>query len=327
MMERLADWLWYQHRWAGYLLLPLALLFYCVSQIRRWYIQRQSPQALGVPVIVVGNISVGGTGKTPVIVSVVEFLQQQGFKPAVVSRGYGGKVQSYPYALNANSTAELAGDEPLLIYQRCQCPVVVAPKRLEAARYALAHFDVDVILSDDGLQHYALPRDLEIIVVDGKRGLGNRLCLPAGPLRELAGRLKQANFVLVNGDTNQQFSPQQQMFSVQAQSLQALGQTSGLPKQNHVHAVAGIGNPQRFLNSLASSGFSAEPHFFPDHHAFTLSDVQFTDDLPVIMTEKDAVKCAAFKQLSQHWYLPVNAHLPSQFYQDLLQQLTSLKKV
>lgn len=325
-MEKFADWLWYQSKWAGWLLSPLALLFYFISRSKRQAFIKHPPKALAVPVIVVGNISVGGTGKTPLLIALIELLKQQGYTPGVVSRGYGGKADSYPYSLNEKSTASEAGDEPLLIYQRCACPVVVDPNRLQAAEYLLAHSDVDIILSDDGLQHYALPRTIEIAVIDGKRGLGNRLCLPAGPLRETAARLQSVDFVLLNGESHFVFTPEQQQFSITAQAVQPLHSTNTKSMGKTVHAVAGIGNPQRFFATLDSLGYAYTQHIFDDHYAFKADDLQFGDDTPVLMTEKDAVKCRQFKELDNHWYLPVQAELPPAFVNAFLQQLQQIKK-
>lgn len=325
-MEKFADWLWYQHPWAGWLLSPLALLFYLISRRKRQQFLHHPPVPLNVPIIVVGNISVGGTGKTPLLIALIELLKQQGYKPGVVSRGYGGKAANYPYSLTANSTALEAGDEPLLIYQRCHCPVVVDPKRLQAAHYLIEHHDVDVILSDDGLQHYALERDIEIAVIDGKRGLGNRLCLPAGPLRETAKRLNSVDFVLINGDSQWQLRHDQHVFQVEAQAAQPLHKAAQQPLDKSIHAVAGIGNPQRFFATIAALGYAFTPHVFNDHHNFSAEDVQFDDDKAVLMTEKDAVKCRQFLQLNRHWYLPVSAKLPLAFEQAFLQQLRQVRK-
>lgn len=325
-MEKLADWLWYQNKWAGWLLSPLALLFYLISRSKRQRVVKKPPKALAVPVIVVGNISVGGTGKTPLLIALIELLQQQGYTPGVVSRGYGGKAAYYPYLLNEKSTASEAGDEPLLIYQRCACPVVVDPNRLQAAEYLIANTTIDIILSDDGLQHYALPRAIEIAVIDGKRGLGNRLCLPAGPLRETAARLQTVDFVLLNGESDFVFTQEQQQFYVTAQTIQPLHRSNTKNITGTVHAVAGIGNPQRFFATLDGLGYAYTPHIFDDHHAFKAEDLQFGDNMPVVMTEKDAVKCRQFKDLDNHWYLPVQAELSSAFISAFLQQLQQIKK-
>lgn len=320
-MQRFFDYIWYKKNGWGLLLLPLAGLFYLVSTQRRRRLINKPKPTLGAPVVIVGNISVGGTGKTPLLVALIELLQAQGLKPGVISRGYGGKA-NYPYALNATSRAEQSGDEPLLIYRRCQCPVVVSPNRLEAAQFLIAHNDVDVILSDDGLQHYALPRDIEIVVIDGKRGLGNGFCLPAGPLRETASRLNSVDYVLVNGDSAQPLPGQPHYFNVEAQAPVALSENAAQTTlTKNVHALAGIGNPQRFFNTLEQQGYQFEKHIFADHHAFVEQDIEFTEQKPVIMTEKDAVKCLHFSNLNLHWYLPVSAQLPTAFSQQFLQQL------
>lgn len=328
-MQHFFDSIWYHKHPAAIVLLPLSALFYLLSSLRRYWLQKCQPEPLTIPVIVVGNISVGGTGKTPLLIALVQFLQAQGRKPAVISRGYGGKAQ-YPYLLNADSQAAQSGDEPLLIYRRCHCPVVVSPDRLQAARYVIEHCDADVILSDDGLQHYALPRDIEIAVIDGQRGLGNRFCLPAGPLRETASRLQNVDFVVVNGDTGAAFASAQYAMQIAAEPLLPLNtsvSTVAPAPGETVHAVAGIGHPQRFYRSLQQSGYTVQEHSFADHHPFVAQDVMFTDNKPVVMTEKDAVKCMNFSGLTQHWYLPVAAQLPQPLLDKLLQQLQSLEKV
>lgn len=323
-MQGFVDRLWYQKSKLAYLFLPLSAVFYLLSLVRRCYWYKKSPAKLSVPVVVVGNISVGGTGKTPLLVALVQYLQSQGIKPAVISRGYGGTAE-YPYLVTAESTAAQSGDEPLLIFRRCQCPVVVAPKRIEAAQFVITHCDVDVILSDDGLQHYALPRDLEILVLDGKRGLGNGFCLPAGPLRETCARIKTVDMVVVNGTTNTSFSANQHIMQIAAAPLLPLNENVlPLSTSDTVHAVAGIGNPERFFTSLRAAGFTIEPHVFADHHAYLEHELQFTDQRAVVMTEKDAVKCLAFTNLNRHWYLSVSAQLPESFWQQFDQQLTPL---
>ena len=198
---------WYRDNWLTRLLAPLAWLFAAISRWRRRVLSRAAQrQSLPVPVIVVGNISVGGTGKTPLLITLVETLRRDGFRPGVISRGYGGKAPNYPFMVGGDTPPQQGGDEPVLIASQCQCPVVVDPDRLQAAHYLLTHSDCNVILSDDGLQHYRLPRDIEIAVVDGQRGFGNRRLLPAGPLREPVSRLDEVDFVVCNGQPGQTVS-------------------------------------------------------------------------------------------------------------------------
>ena len=308
--------------------MPLLAVFVVLAHVRRYWLERHAQKRLVTPVIVVGNISVGGTGKTPLLIALVKWLQQQGFNPGVISRGYGGKANYYPYLLNAQSTATEAGDEPVAIYQQTGCAVCVGPDRVAAAR-RLEDENCDVLLSDYGLQHYRLGRDIEIAVVDGQRGLGNGWRLPVGPLREPKSRLKTVDWVVVNSPIEQFKLPgledlfyipmhvcAQDFINLQSGKKVSLNELSSV----QVNAVAGIGNPQRFYNTLTELGLTPKLHAFPDHHAYTEHDFQFANDLPVVMTEKDAVKCREFAQ--PNWfYLPITASLPDSFWQALQQKL------
>ena len=324
---------WYGNAVWTYLLLPLTWFFVGLANLRRYWILRYAQKKLVTPVIVVGNISVGGTGKTPLLISLVKRLQQQGFNPGVISRGYGGKASQYPYLLDASSTAAEAGDEPITIYQQTGCAVCVGPDRIAVAR-ALEDQNCDVLVSDDGLQHYRLARDIEIAVVDGQRGLGNGWRLPVGPLREPKSRLKTVDWVVVNspsenftlpGLADLFYVPMQinadDLIHLQSGEKKSVAELAGSQTNcTRVHAVAGIGNPQRFINTLNQLGVDAELHEFPDHHSYTESDFKFANDRPVVMTEKDAVKCRSFAQ--PNWfYLPINASLPDSFWVALQQKL------
>ncbi|MEX1220594.1 MAG: tetraacyldisaccharide 4'-kinase [Idiomarina sp.] len=311
-----------------YLLVPLSVLFSVVTAARRlafhWHLKRAYKAP--VPVLVVGNISVGGTGKTPVVLALVEWLQQHGWKPGIVTRGYGGQGP-FPLAVKATSTAAECGDEPLLLAQRSGVPVIADPNRAQAAQQLLRDFpDVNVLISDDGLQHYALQRDIELIVVDGKRGVGNGWRLPCGPLREPLKRLTKADFVLLNGQPDGPQASAIEAFSkthsisTEARSWHRVsdGQKIDKPDGEPVTAVAAIGHPQRFFNTLLEQQIElAETASFADHHAFVPSDFQsFNRQRPLLMTEKDAGKCRAFAQ--RHWYyLAINARLPDAFWQQL----------
>lgn len=320
-MSRLQE-SWYRRTWFTWLLLPIAWLFCLLVALRRglYRLGMLRSERLPVPVIVVGNISVGGTGKTPLVIALVELLRAQGWKPGVISRGYGGAANNWPQPVNADSDAYWIGDEPLLIAQRSGAPMVVGPDRIAAARQLLASHEVDIIISDDGLQHYRLQRDVEIAVVDGARRLGNGHCLPAGPLREPAGRLKQVDIVVVNGGASGELAmvlePQPPRSLADEQRTQPLTALRGQP----VHAVAGIGNPQRFFRMLEAAGLEIIPHPFPDHHRYLAADIDFGDAAPVLMTEKDAVKCRTISD-GRHWYLPVSARLPELFGQQLKHSL------
>lgn len=314
---------WYQPHPVRWLLLPLSLLYRLIVALRRLAYQRDwlTRHKMRVPVIIVGNISIGGTGKTPFVLWLSEQLKQAGFKPGIISRGYGGRAEHYPLDVTAETSAAKAGDEPLLIARRSGCPVVVDPDRSRAAVHLLSQHHCDVIISDDGLQHYALGRDIEICLVDSQRRFGNKLCLPAGPLREPMSRLQTVDFVVYHGEAASQ-RYQMQLEARQWFNLADPGQELPLNafSGKEVHAVAGIGNPQRFFDLLCQHGIIVHPHAFDDHHAFNRADLDFGDDLPVLMTEKDAVKCQSFASV-HHWYLPVLAIIDDSLAQAILNKL------
>lgn len=269
-------------------------------------------ERLPVPVVVVGNISVGGTGKTPLVLWLVHFLKQQGLRPGIVSRGYGGSGEA-PRAALADSDAACVGDEPVLLASRSDCPVWVGRDRVAAGRALLdAHPECDVIVCDDGLQHYRLRRDVEIVVVDGQRRFGNGYLLPAGPLREGTGRLCGVDAVVVNGGAVLEMQIVQFGMRLRGSALRNLRSGKILDAAalvgKHIHAVAGIGHPQRFFDHLHGLGLVFEAHAFPDHHAFRPGDLEWPDAEVVVMTEKDAVKCMGF--VTEHyWALSVVAEV------------------
>jgi tetraacyldisaccharide 4'-kinase len=276
--------------------------------------------------VVVGNINVGGTGKTPLVAWLTEQLVAQGHKPGIVSRGYGGTSNSYPLLVNAQSDPREAGDEAVLLARKTGCPVVVDPDRSAAAQYLLSEEDCNVIVSDDGLQHYALGRDAEIAVIDGERGLGNGLCLPAGPLREPPARLQEVDVVVVNGDHQLELGVPHMNMRVMVNSIEPLSENGALdaPNSQTVHGVAGIGNPDRFFATLREMGFEVIEHRFDDHHRFELTDLDFGDSLPVIMTEKDAVKCRQLLIEQIHgnfWYLDITVQPDERLLAKLLSKL------
>ena len=320
---------WYRPRSWTLCLLPLSWLFRLVAMLRRFYQQRLSPSpALPVPLIVVGNISVGGTGKTPLLASLVDHFIKLGYRPGVISRGYGGNHGNGPMLVTPESSAKQVGDEPLLLARHC--PVVVSKDRYQAGLFLLEHTDCDLIMSDDGLQHYRLPRDIELVVVDGERGFGNRHCLPAGPLREPVKRIGEVDFVLANGSDSGHEVAGQEVFHLRPIGLRDLKQgTVVAPQQwqggKRVHAVAGIGNPQRFARSLKTLGLEPILPPLPDHHVFSGEELTFDDDLPVIITAKDAVKCAHFG-LDNLWVLDVTAVLSSDVLTRLAKQVAKLNK-
>ena len=316
---------WYGRPGILWLLLPLEGLFRAVAALRRRLIE---PQRLPVPVIVVGNLAVGGSGKTPMVLALVEHLRQRGYRPGVVSRGYGGKAASYPLFVRADTSPRDAGDEPCLIARRSGVPVAVAPDRPAAAELLIAQAGCDILISDDGLQHYRLARDIEIVLVDAARGFGNGHCLPVGPLREPRSRLQAVSLCVSNGEIAADLPEVSHSMQLSGQVLVNLndGQRCGVAEwagSQRIHAVAGIGHPPRFFASLRALGFEPIEHAFGDHHAFQPDDLQFGDDLPVVMTEKDAVKCAAFCP-DNSWMLPVDAQLSDDFFATLDIELESL---
>ena len=309
--------------------MPVAGVFACIVALRRaLYRAGILPSyAVAVPVIVVGNITAGGTGKTPLVLWICDYLRAQGYAPGVVSRGYGGRGQTM--AVTRDSPPELAGDEPVLLARRCGCPVWVGPDRVDAARKLLAaNPGCNVIVSDDGLQHYALRRTFEIAVIDGVRGTGNGLPLPAGPLRERTSRLAHVDAVVVTGNKFVTPSSATPTFVMAIKGTQfrnllnpLFNQDAGAFRGKQVHAIAGIGNPARFFDHLQSLGLSFAAHAFADHHAFTQADLEFGDADAIIMTEKDAIKCLRFAR-EHHWVLPVDARVDAAFGRLILEKLT-----
>jgi len=305
------DFYWADKNIVAVLLLPLAWLFAGLAALRRaaYRIGVFKATCLPVPVIVVGNITVGGTGKTPLTMWLVQHLRAAGFTPGVVSRGYGGHAETWPQWVTADSDPTQVGDEPVLIAQRAACPVAVAPQRVAAARMLLERAHCDVLICDDGLQHYALARAVEIAVVDGARKFGNGWRLPAGPLRESVARLRTVDFIVTHGAAEAaEFAMQLELGSVY--NLRDAANVSDITsfRGGVVHAIAGIGHPARFFQQLRAAGVQLIEHPFPDHHVYTASDFNFGDDLPVLMTEKDAVKCRAFAG-AHYWAVTAQARV------------------
>jgi tetraacyldisaccharide 4'-kinase len=272
---------------------------------------------LPVPVIVVGNITVGGTGKTPLVIWIANYLKQNGRKPGVVSRGYGGKARHWPQQVRPDADPIIVGDEAVVISRRTGCPMAVGPARVEDGHALLQHADVDVIVSDDGLQHYALQRNVEIAVIDGVRRFGNGFCLPAGPLRELRSRLDEVDFRVTNGVAAQGEVPMR--YKAERVINLINGEERALSEftSQSINAIAGIGNPDRFFNFLRAGGLRINTRAFPDHHLFKPDEIDFPDEEVVFMTEKDAVKCQRFAR-DNWWYVPVDVVLPEEFGVHLL---------
>ncbi len=319
---------WYRPYSLSLLLLPITGLFCSIVCLRRLAYQQGwlSSFVCNIPVIIVGNISVGGTGKTPVVIAIAQYLQSMGLKPAIISRGYGGKQPLQPIAVSSDSIASEVGDEALLLARRANCPVWIGRKRALVAQAVAQTTDCNIIVTDDGLQHYALARDIELAVIDAKRGHGNGFCLPAGPLREPISRLKQVDFVILNG-TGAGLSNLTADTQINYQMAKVLNVKAGLNMKRNlndwqgktVHAVAGIGHPQRFFQLFAPYKIDIIHHSFPDHHLYSEKELDFGDEHDIIMTEKDAVKCQLFAK-SNMYYLPITV----QFDQNWQHKLATL---
>lgn len=326
MLYRWIHRVWYGDGKGGGLLLPLSWLFWLVMAVRRALYRTAvlKSEGVSVPVIVVGNITAGGTGKTPVTVWLVQQLAARGHRPGIVSRGYGGDATTQPQQVSPDGDARRFGDEPVLMARRAGCPVIVCRDRVAAAR-RLQAIGVDVILADDGLQHYRLQRDYEICVIDGVRHLGNRRLLPAGPLREVPRRLLSVDQVLVNGGSAAAFATGAEAtaldFELVADRAVALSdgheRALGEFAARRVHGVAGIGNPERFFATLRSHALDVIEHPLPDHDA--APPVDFGDGLDVLLTEKDAVKVDGAPD--RVFYVPVSLRMDEQLAAAWLEQL------
>ena len=312
--------MWYDQHALVLLFIPLSWLFSVVVKLRSFaYKQGWSKSSrVPVPVIVVGNITVGGTGKTPLVIWLAEFLKSAGYSPGVISRGYGGVASSWPQQVRADSDSTVVGDEAIILARRTGCPVAVGPIRVDSAQALIDHHHCDIIISDDGLQHYALQRDIEIALIDGDRRYGNGYLLPAGPLREPVERLESVDFVVTNGPKSAgEFS----LRVVGNEAVSVIDESKRVQvedfKSAPCHALAGLGNPSRFFNYLKAFGLTFESHIYPDHFSYTKKDINFGDDKIVLMTEKDAVKCTGIAN-EQHWYVPIKAQMDEKFGLTLL---------
>ncbi len=323
----LTEKVWPQRGVWAWCLFPLSLLYVAVISIRRalYYSGILPIQSWSTPVIVVGNINVGGSGKTPLVIHIVEQLHQQGWQPGVVTRGYGAGAKQWPQFVDARSDARYSGDEPVMIAKRTGCPVMVDPDRANAVTTLLAMGGVDIVISDDGLQHYRMGRDVEVVVIDGQRRGGNGWCLPAGPLREPWGNRKDADLIVCNGGQPEpgefamRLLPRAAINLADRNQSRPLAEFSGLT----VHAVAGIGAPQRFFDMLADNGLTVTPHAFPDHHRFDPRDFMVFKEQPVLMTAKDAIKCQRFATDSM-WMVPVEIEIDPEFMVQLTKLLQRL---
>ena len=331
------DWaqkIWYGGSRLRWLLLPFTWIYAAIIKVRRFLYSSGvfRSQRVSAPVVIIGNITVGGTGKTPLTIWLAQQLAARGYKPGIISRGYRGMVGPKPMEVTADSDPAVVGDEAVLMANRSECPVVVHPDRVAAAKLAIA-LGANVIVSDDGLQHYRLARDFEITVVDGTRRHGNRQLLPAGPLREPVSRLQASNQILVQreseGSSEQQLSYRSSdrppiEFRLIASAIcrpdnsdiRNIGDFSG----TKVHALAGIGNPERFFRLLEACDIDVIRHPLPDHAEITPGDIDFSDDIDVVMTEKDAVKCR-WLDTSKCWYVPVDVAINDADTEDLLNRI------
>ena len=329
MRDYLRRWLyqvWYgEDKW-GFVLVPLAWLFGLVVRARAfaYRIGLLKQHRLPVPVLIIGNITVGGSGKTPLLIALCRWFEQRGIKIGVVSRGYGGQLGKQRLKVTAESDPELVGDEPLLIAQSVRCDVAVGQDRVAAARLLCNDPTIKIILSDDGLQHYRLARDIEIIVADGTQLFGNKKLLPAGPLREPVARLQTTDFVIYQ----QAISADREYFYLKTNAFVSINDSQEQAACNFfagkkVHALAGIAHPERFFRQLVGLGCEVIPHAFADHYCYQRKDVMFEDEHPIIMTEKDAVKCRHLG-VKNAWYLAVEAVIAPEFLQRLTKRVEEI---
>jgi tetraacyldisaccharide 4'-kinase len=330
MEQRLTE-LWYRETPGPSLLQPLSWLYGAIVRCRHWLYKHGwlRVERAGKPVIVVGNLTVGGTGKTPLVAWLAGYLSNAGLRVGIVSRGYGRSSQA-PQVVVGESDWREVGDEPLLLRRLTGCDTVVSRDRVAGARKLVA-MGVDVVIADDGLQHLRLARECEIVVIDGARGFGNGRLLPAGPLREPPSRLRESEIVVVNGAAEHaslsgplRQSFQMTLFGDDAHRLDGLAPPQPLEhfRGQRVHAVAGIGNPDRFFRNLRALGLAVIEHPFADHHPFAAADLTFDDELPVLMTEKDAVKCRSLAT-PRLWYVPVVARFSEPLGQQLLDRVVA----
>ena len=305
------------------LLFPLSAIFFLIFFIRKYLYQFNFLKSfkLNVPVIVIGNITLGGTGKTPLIIHLAKELKKNGYYPGIVSRGYGSRVIG-AIEVNQKSNINEVGDEPILIQKHTHMPVFVSKDRAMAAKALIKKYKkIDVILSDDGIQHYRLMRDVEVLVIDGTRGFGNGYLLPAGPLRELKHKLNDVDAIVCN---HKKVIDGSYLMKYKSEFLINLKTKQKIPLSevslSNIHAIAGIGNPDRFFNDLKSLGLVFNSSAYQDHYRFTKKDFKTMAGKNIIMTEKDAVKCEKFAQ-DNFWYLPVDVDINSKFTNVILKKL------
>lgn len=320
--------IWQSKQGPAKFLRPVSWLYCAVVVGRRlaYYLKIKKTARIAAPVIVIGNLTVGGTGKTPLVAWLTNYLKEHGYRPGIISRGYGGKARHWPQQVRPDGDPVAVGDEAILISKRTACPMAVGPERIISGRELLQyHPTCNIIISDDGLQHYAMHRDIEVAVIDGKLRFGNGYCLPAGALREPIKRLHKVDFIVANGQAEKgEYAMHYRI--TEACSLQDSSVSRALEqfKGQTVHAVAGIGHPERFFNQLTELGLKVIAHPFPDHFFYSAQDLEFGDTKPVLMTEKDAVKCKRFAK-DHHWYVPVAVEVQETFGKAILKKLKEIQ--
>ena len=330
MVHETVQRIWYTRHPARWLLAPWSGAFCVAALVRRRLHRAGRVGRSPVPVLVVGNITAGGTCKTPLVIALVEALRARGWRPGVISRGHGGRRREDPLPVTVDTSPLEAGDEPVLIARRAECPVVVGRKRTAAlSRLLRLHPECDVVLADDGLQHYQLYRDLEIAVVDGQRGFGNGWCLPAGPLREPVSRLRTVDWVVLQGPgpvAGVEPDACMALLVEPAYNLQDPRRRRPLERfaGEAVAALAGIGDPQRFFAMLRTRGLRPLTRAFDDHHVYRASDLSFAGRRPLLMTEKDAVKIRPFAR-PWHWVVPVRARVGDGFFDEVSRALDAVR--
>ena len=321
-LETLIEKVWYSKNIFSLLLSPLSLIYISIIYLRHTLYQLGliSITKINVPTIVIGNIVAGGTGKTPLVIWLAKYFKDKGFLPGIVSRGYGGTYLSNIELVKPTSNPLLVGDEPVIIARNTNCPVVVAKKRAKGAKKLVEKYNCNIILCDDGMQHYSLARDIEIAVIDGQRRFGNNYCFPAGPLREPKSRIFKADLIVSKYNARTCEHKMDYTYNLLVSLNELCGPPKTIPISDlhgmTVHAIAGINNPDHFFSYLRSHKLELIIHKFPDHYSYTEDDVKFNDNFSVVMTEKDAVKCLNYSS-DKHWYIPISAELSKSFVCDL----------
>lgn len=320
-----------KNHWLTIILLPLSFLFLLISTSRKFIyrIGLFKTVRLHAPVIIVGNITAGGAGKSPLVMELAIQLSKKDYKPGIISRGYGGSAHKEPKLLTGKSDPAQVGDEPLMLARSTCCPVVVCQDRVLAAQMLITKCGCNLIIADDGLQHYRLARDIEICVVDAQRKFGNGFLIPAGPLRETRRRLGTTDFIIVNGESDQTIDERQFVMQLDIVAIKSLdgNRTATLNdfKDKKANAVAGIANPDRFFKMLNAHNINTINHSFPDHHAYQQTDLEFSQDLPILMTQKDAVKCEKLI-LKNVWVVEVRPALQEKFIEDIVTMLSNKRQ-